>query len=160
MTSIDKEILRGEIVGRLEREFATLSGAALASREEATDADNRQEGKFDMRGQLAAYMAAGQAKLAEELGAAIAAYRALSLDSGTAEGAATGSLVAVDGPGGRSWYFLGPARGGMELGFGGALITVVTVSSPIGRALFGRRLGEAVLLSGRGAPLGIVASLT
>ena len=160
MDSIDKEELRQAIIERLERELSTLVGAANSAREEATDSDSRQEGKFDMRSQLAAYMAAGQAKLAEELRAAILAYRQLTLDAdSTGSSVTAGSLVALDSPAGRSWYFVGPARGGMDVEVGGTVITVVTPGSPIGRALVDRRVGEHVVLAGAHSPLGIVGAV-
>jgi transcription elongation GreA/GreB family factor len=163
---MDKENLRRMIVGRLEQELSTLVGAANASRSEATDVDNRQEGKFDMRGQLAAYLAAGQAKLAEELAEAIVAFRQLSFEPAPARSsgnggapAALGSIVGLEGASGRAWYFLGPARGGMDIELSGATITVVTATSPIGRALFGRRVGESVALPGRRGQFGTLAEL-
>jgi transcription elongation GreA/GreB family factor len=159
MESIDKEALRQVIIERLERELSTLVAAANSAKEEATDSDSRQEGKFDMRGQLAAYMAAGQAKLAEELSAAIVAYRQLALDR-TLPGSpvAAGSLVALDSPSGRTWYFVGPARGGMDVEIGGIVVTVITPASPIGRALVGRQKGEPAALPGGRGPLGIVGA--
>jgi transcription elongation GreA/GreB family factor len=158
--TIDKEELRRVIVARLDAELATLVGAANSARAEATDVDNRQEGKFDMRGQLAAYMAAGQAKLAEELGQAVNAYRQLPLPPASKdEGASVGCAVRLDAPKGRFWYFLGPARGGMDVEIDGVSVTVVTASSPIGRALLGRRVGEAVGLPGQGRSLGTVGRL-
>jgi hypothetical protein len=160
MESIDKESLREVIVGQLARELETLVGAAKSAREEATDADSRQEGKFDMRGQLAAYLAAGQAKLAEELANAMAAYRQLALDPPLAgSGVAAGSLAALDAPAGRSWYFIGPARGGLEVEIGGTRVTIVTAGSPLGRALVGRRTGEPVMLSGERSPLGVLGAV-
>ena len=64
---MDKAALRQAMVERLEAELAVLVAAANTSKDEATDQESRQEGKYDMRGQSAAYLAAGQAKLATEL---------------------------------------------------------------------------------------------
>ncbi len=160
MESIDKEALRQVIIERLERELSTLVAAANSAKEEATDSDSRQEGRFDMRGQLAAYMAAGQAKLAEELSAAIVAYRRLALDR-TLPGSpvAAGSLVALDSAAGRNWYFVGPARGGMDVEITGIMVTVITPASPMGRALVGRQMGEPAVLPGGRGPLGVVGAM-
>ena len=72
---MDKAALRRAILAQLEAELATLTTAAHDAHAEATDEENRAEDKYDMRSQSAAYLAAGQAKLATELGEAIGAYR-------------------------------------------------------------------------------------
>jgi len=150
----DKSALRDAIVARLEAELATLTLAANESRDEATNQENRQEGKYDMRAQSAAYLAAGQAKLATELGEAVAAYRGLAVGNAAAGApAATGAVVVIQSGGSEHWYFLGPARGGMEVDWEGKSVTVITPGSPLGRTLVGRRAGEA---SGRGVVIAIL----
>ena len=76
---MDKSALRLAIIARLESELALQTAAAHASKSEATDADSRAEGKYDMRAQSAAYLAAGQARFAAEISEAIAAYHAMAL---------------------------------------------------------------------------------
>ena len=68
---MDKAALRRAILAQLEAELATLTTAAHDAHAEATDEENRAEDKYDMRSQSAAYLAAGQAKLATELGEVI-----------------------------------------------------------------------------------------
>ena len=139
----DKTILRDAIVALLENELKVLTAAAHESHDEATNQENRQEGKYDMRAQSAAYLAAGQAKLATELGEAIAAYHALAtapLPSGAP--ATIGALLSLEHQGQAQWYYLGPARGGMEISWDGKIVTVITPSSPLGRQLVGKRAGE------------------
>jgi transcription elongation GreA/GreB family factor len=155
---MDKAALRQAMVERLEAELAVLVAAANTSKDEATDQESRQEGKYDMRGQSAAYLAAGQAKLATELAEAIAAYRSLSVAPGSAGAAvAIGSLVTLESPRQRTLYFIGPARGGAVLDLGGALVTVITALSPVGRQLVGQRAGSAVKLPGPGPAATIAA---
>ena len=143
MLTPDKTSLRDAILAQLEAELKVLTSAAHESRDEATNQENRQEGKYDMRAQSAAYLAAGQAKLATELGEAIAAYHSLAtapLPAGAP--ATTGALLAVEHGGEPSWYYLGPARGGMELPWEQGSVTVITPSSPLGRQLLGKRAGD------------------
>ena len=45
---MDKEFIRSAIIETLRNELNTLSSAALASKLEATDENNKQEGKYDM----------------------------------------------------------------------------------------------------------------
>jgi transcription elongation GreA/GreB family factor len=142
---MDKAELRRAIIGKLEAELAVLVAAAHDAKAEATDAESRQEGQFDMRGQSAAYLAAGQAKLAGELAGAIEAFRNLSAAPTPPGGPATvGSVVRLaEGAAGRT-YYIGPARGGLEVDWAGQIVTVVTPASPIGRQLVGRRAGDQV----------------
>jgi transcription elongation GreA/GreB family factor len=160
MEGMDKKAIIEAIIGRLEAELAILVGAAQESKSEATDGENRQEGKYDMRAQSAAYLAAGQAKLATELAAALAAYRNLSFHDAPGSVVATGCIVTVESGGSRDVYFIGPARGGIDLEIAGVPVTVITAVSPLGRELLGRRVGEPVFLPGaRGGKGRMIAAI-
>jgi len=151
--TMDKAALRWAILTQLEAELATLTAAAHDAHAEATDEENRAEDKYDMRSQSAAYLAAGQAKLATELTEAIGAYQMLALPAfGPDDAIATGALVTLEVQGKRVVYFLGPQRGGLELILAGETVLVATAASPLGRQLAGRRQGESVILPGRGGP--------
>jgi transcription elongation GreA/GreB family factor len=143
---LDKAGLLQAILYRLEAEWATQAAAAESSRAEATDPDSRAEGKFDMRGQSAGYLAAGQGKLAAEIAEALAAYRALVprlFQPG--EAIAVGAIATVEAGGEHRRFFIGPSRGGLELEIDGVPVTVITGASTLGRSLLGRRAGETVL---------------
>ena len=47
----------------------------------------------------------------------------------------------------------GPRKGGMEITHAGTTCMVVSPSSPLGRQLLGRMLGDSVQLPGRGGPI-------
>jgi transcription elongation GreA/GreB family factor len=145
MPANPKPALRAAILARLEEELATITAGAASSRQEATDAENRQEGKYDMRAQLAAYLAAGQAKVALELQEALAAYRSLSIEELPPGSAVTvGALVSIETNRQAAWFFLGPARGGLEVPLGEESVTVITPISPLGRLLLGKKTGDTV----------------
>ena len=149
---MDKVALCQAVIAQLEAELAGLIAAANASKAEATDQDSRQEGKFDMRGQSAAYLAEGQAKLAAELAPAIAAYRNLKTDplpSGSV--AVLGAIVTLEAQKRKTVYFIGPARGGIDIELAGTTVTVITANSPLGRQLIGKRVGDAVTAGARPA---------
>ncbi len=144
---MDKTSLLKAIVEQLANEFALQIEAAEDAHKEATNDESRAEDRYDMRGQLAAYLAAGQAKLADEVATAIAAFRNLAVRTfGPGEPAALGALVRLEARGARSVYFLGPAHGGLEVSINGDEVMVVTPSSPLGRSLMGRKTGERVAL--------------
>lgn len=148
---MQKSDVRDAIVAQLKRELETQSRAAHESRDEATSTENKQEGKFDMRGQEAAYLAEGQARLAAEIAEAVVLYQTLELpDFSNGSPASVGALITLEAKGKRSRYFLGPRNGGLEIITGDDTVLVVTPPSPLGRQLLNRKLGDTVQLPGRG----------
>lgn len=151
---MDKFALTQSIIAQLEAELALQTQAALGSREEATNEESRAEDKYDMRSQSAAYLAAGQAKLATDIAAALASWRALPLRAfGPRDEIAAGALVILEGRGRRAAYLVGPHSGGLEARDGDEGATVVTGSSPLGRQLLGRRVGDSVHIADRLGPV-------
>jgi hypothetical protein len=145
---MDKSALLKAIVDALSSEFAVQIEAAEDAHKEATNDESRAEDRYDMRGQLAAYLAAGQAKLADDVATAINAFSNIALRAfSPGEPAAIGALVRLEASRGmKSVYFLGPAHGGLEVSVNGDEVMVVTPSSPLGRSLMGRKIGERVAL--------------
>jgi transcription elongation GreA/GreB family factor len=151
---MQKSAVRDAIVAQLQKELDLQARAALDARDEATSSENKQEGKFDMRGQEAAYLAEGQARLAAEIAESIIIYRSLELGALPAGSpAAVGALITLETKGRQTRYFLGPRSGGIEATVDDTTVTVVTPSSPLGRQLVGQRVGASVQLPGRGGPV-------
>lgn len=148
--AMQKAALLKAVIEELENELHLLTDAANAAKEEATNEESRSEDRFDMRSQSAAYLAAGQAKMAGETADAIVIYKNLVPKKFTHdEPIATGALVTLEFSGRKSHYFLGPVRGGLEVEVEGKTMIVVTGASPLGHQLLGRKVGESVLLPGR-----------
>ena len=123
----DKNIVREQILAALRADHAVQLRAAQTSRDEAIDEESRPENKYDMHSQEAAYLAEGQARLAAEIAASIELYSSLPLPSfGSESDAAVGALIEVEFGKSKSWYFLGPRAGGLELDFEGRTILVLT----------------------------------
>lgn len=126
------------------------------SRDEAISEESRAENKWDTHSQEAAYLAEGQAKLAGEIGASIEMYTTIPLpDFGPGDAISVGALVeleAGDGPANRrrTWYFVGPRAGGIEIDVDSRKILVLTPQSPLGRQLLNKRAGDTVPTPGRG----------
>ena len=151
---MQKSEIREAIVAQLQRDLDLQARAAHESRDEATSAENKQEGKFDMRGQEAAYLAEGQARLALEIAESISIYQSLGLpDFSNGTPASVGALVTLEAKGRRGIYFLGPRNGGLEITLGDVSCLVVTPASPLGRQLLNRKVGDVVQLPGRGSPV-------
>lgn len=151
---MQKSAVRDAIVAQLKHELDLQTRAAHDARDEATSEETKSEGKYDMRGQEAAYLAEGQARLAVEIAEAISLFQMVDLAAvPPGAPASVGSLITLEARGRTNRYFLGPRNGGLEVRLGDDAITVVTPTSPLGRQLIGQRVGATVELPGRGAPV-------
>lgn len=151
---MQKSALLEAILLELKNELQMLTDAANTARDEATNEESRAEDRYDMRSQSAAYLAAGQARMAGETEEAIAAYCALSpRDLSSDSPIVVGAHVVLGNSSRKYHYFLGPQRGGLDVEIDGVQVTVVTAASPLGHQLIGRKQGETVLLPGRPKPI-------
>lgn len=151
---MQKSAVRDAIVAQLQRELDLQTRAAQDARDEATSEESKSEGKYDMRGQEAAYLAEGQARLAAELVESITLFQSLDLSElPPGAPAAVGALITLEAKGNRSRYFLGPRNGGLDATVGDLTFTVVTPTSPLGRQLIGQHVGASVHLPGRTGPV-------
>lgn len=141
-----QDILR-QILARLATDLALYFRAAKAAQFEATDEQSKAENKYDTRGLEASYLARGQSRQFAETEAAVLAFQSLSPRAwNPGEPIDIGALVALEGHQGSSWYFVGPAAGGTEVVLDGEEITVITLHSPLGQQLMGRKTGDRVAL--------------
>ncbi len=147
---VNKSNLREAILAHLRAELALQTRAAWLARDEATNEESRAENKYDTRGQEAAYLAEGQARIAAEIEQSLALYSTLPFPDFAPDSAiALGALIQFETRGGPAFYFLGPRAGGAEISVAGRSVLVVTPQSPLGRQLLGRRVGEVIATAGR-----------
>lgn len=147
-----KAAVRAALEAALEASFAAMVAAAAQTREGAVHEESRAEGDKDMRSTEQSYLARGQAMRAEELGEELERLRRLeprAYGPDDAIGPDALVLVSVDDEETRAFYVV-PYGGGTALDVQGARVTVVTPSSPVGRALVGRREGDDFELVTRG----------
>jgi transcription elongation GreA/GreB family factor len=131
--------MRRELLAAAEAALATARAAHAAAVEGATHSESRAENDKDTRGLEQSYLARGHAARVEELEAALLTVAALSVGAPGAR-VALGAIVTVDdGDGGAARYYLAPWGGGVTLAGG---VAVVTPTSPVGRALVGRAVGD------------------
>jgi transcription elongation GreA/GreB family factor len=148
---MDKEFLLEQLVARLRRSATVASEAGAAAAVEARDGATPAERREDARTALEfGALARGQALRAHRTGEeieALAQFRPAPLPPGARVG--LGAVVEIedesDGGSGRT-FFLAPAGAGVELsGPGGdGVLSVVTPTSPVGRAVMGRRAGDEI----------------
>jgi hypothetical protein len=153
--AIDKAALHAELVAQLTEALANAVRAHAAAIEGATHAEARAENPKDTRGLEQSYLARGQAHRVAELEAGLAVVTALVLRSfAPSEPIALGALVTVEESGARDdssgrgdaesrRLFIAPHGGGSLLSGG---VQVVTPSSPLGRAVLGKRVDDEIEL--------------
>jgi len=140
---MDKSRLIEQIIASLSESLAVLEKAARASHAEATHESSKAESKYDTRGLEAAYLAGGQARQAKEIMDSIKIYGALApREFGADESIDLTALVELEAGAARSFYFIGPKNGGLELKQQRKEITVITPQSPLGQELMGKIAGQ------------------
>jgi transcription elongation GreA/GreB family factor len=149
----DKGAVREALRASMQASLDAMVAAAEQAREGAVHEESRAEGDKDMRSTEQSYLARGQAMRAEELAEQLERLRRMEPRSyGDDDPIGPDALVAVsvDDEEERAFYLV-PYGGGTVLTVDGARVTVVTPSSPVGRALLGRRAGDDFELAIRGA---------
>jgi transcription elongation GreA/GreB family factor len=133
-----------QLLRRLEAELGALEASTAAANEAATHPDAKAENKYDTRGLEASYLAGAQKERLAELQGIIESLRASPVRIfGDDDPIGAGALVELDQAGTRSLCFLVRAGAGFELdGDGGRKALTVTINSPLGKALLGKRCGE------------------
>ncbi|MFN0250012.1 MAG: GreA/GreB family elongation factor [Kofleriaceae bacterium] len=133
MKAVEKAALRAELLAQLVEMLATARVAHASAVEGATHSESKAENDKDTRGLEQSYIARGQAQRVADLEAAVASVEKMNLAPCTA--VAMSALVTVEEEGGERRYFVAPHGGGNTLA---GDIHVVTLSSPIGKALLGK----------------------
>ena len=140
----------------LEERIARAAARAEQARVDATHEEARAENDKDTRGLETSYLARGQALRAEELAEALHRVRLLAPRSfGEDDPIGLGALVRAELEDGEArTFFVLDVAGGTELAMaaGGPSVWVVSPSSPVGRALMGRFMGDEVTIARSGAP--------
>lgn len=137
----DKVALRAELHAQLTDMLATARIAHASALEGATHSEAKAENDKDTRGLEQSYIARGQAQRVAELEAAVLDVEKMQLQACTT--VAMSALVTAREDGDERRYFVAPHGGGNTLAGG---THVVTLSSPIGKALFGKRADDEVEL--------------
>lgn len=137
----DKTAVVGALLAQVEDELAGMEAVAEATRDEATSAETKSEGKYDTRATEASYLARGQAWRILEL-RKLSAW--LSTDTATRQltepVVQAGALVGVTGARTEIIY-IAPIGGGKAV-LGDITVRAISPSSPLGRALVELEVGD------------------
>ncbi len=132
--------LKEALHAALEESLASARAAHHAALEGATHEEARPENDKDTRGLEQSYLARGHAQRVAELEAGLAALVEMSvLELPKDAPIALGAIVELDDADHLRSFHLAPAGGGLVLS---GEITVLTPTSPIGRALLGRGVDD------------------
>lgn len=133
-----------KLIAALREQLDAGTRAARASGEAATDPDSKAENKYDTRSLEASYLARGQAFRVAETAEALQELEGFPVRSfGPGEPVATGALVTLKGAAETFLCFVSPAAGGTQLDMDGSEVMVITLWSPLGAKLKGRRVGDS-----------------
>lgn len=128
-----KPDLKRELCAQLEAQLVAARASHAAATEGATSDEARPENDKDTRGLEQSYLARGYAQRVAELEAALAAVGAMTVAKSPR--VAIGALVKVEEKDVERALYIAAHGGGLVLG---GSITVVTPTSPMGRALLGK----------------------
>ena len=128
-----KADLKAELLHLLEDQLATARVAHAAATEGAISDDARPENDKDTRGLEQSYLARGHAQRVADLETAVSVIAAMNV--GPMKKVAVGARVVVDEDGRERTLFVAAHGGGLTLT---GDVTVVTPTSPMGRALYGK----------------------
>jgi transcription elongation GreA/GreB family factor len=143
------------VLAELRREASVIERSARDAWEGATHEENRAEHAKDMRAIEASYVAMGQSARLRELADAIAKVEALALapwpEQIPADVGALVTLEAEETAGGESRIavMLVPAGGGVTVADEGVRVRAVTPQAPLGAAVLGATVGDAVTVGAR-----------
>jgi transcription elongation GreA/GreB family factor len=153
---MDKQALIDQIAARLRDSAAVARrawhDAAIEAREGATPAEKREDARVALeQGGLARGQSARASQADAQL-SIIERFRASGFVP--SRRVALGAVVEVEDDQRGRTFFLAPVGAGMELTGpdGDGILSVVTPESPIGRAVFGRSVGETVEVVVAGEP--------
>lgn len=139
--TMTKQELVQRIIDQLTLDLNLFYAAAKTAHEAATHEENQPDNKYDTLALESSYVAQGQANRAQDIRESINRYRHLPV-SLQSEVVALGSLVTIEAESGTRTVFIGPVEGGMKINDGPSEIMVITPTSPLGRELIGKGVGD------------------
>jgi transcription elongation GreA/GreB family factor len=145
---LDKTAVIRLLIDAVEADLRAVLDSQRSTQEGAVHEEAKAEDDKDTRAIESQYLARGLAQRVEELQETIAKLGALKLrDFGEDDPIALSALVTVeDEDGARTRYLLVPAGGGRKIDVDGEIVVVVTPSSPVGRALLGKRRDDPLTI--------------
>jgi transcription elongation GreA/GreB family factor len=133
-----------QIKKELDLKYDLAKAAVKEAYATATDKENIAENKYDTTGLEASYLVQGQARRLEELQHSINAFNQMTISSEKANLVTLGTLFMVEENEKTFLLFVATHAGGLKVQYENTEIMVITVNSPIGKALAGKKIGNSV----------------
>ena len=140
----NKKAIIDSIVYELKKEFAVLVKSAMEAKDAATNEESKAENKYDTRGLEASYLAGAQASRAQQVRRAMVDFEKIEIKeySSTDEIGSTALIrVSIDDED-EKWFFLLPQKGGMNIQVEKDTVTTLSMDSPLGDMLIGKKVGD------------------
>ncbi|MCB5161899.1 GreA/GreB family elongation factor [Marinomonas algarum] len=153
---IDKIQTHQAIVAALFARYETAKWAALHAHEAATSKESIAENKYDTFGLEAAYLAHGQSQRVLQCESEwLLFHKKTPIMFDENDAASVWSLVVLENASGlNKHFFLAPCGGGLCIDMEGCNVYLVTGSSPVGKALLGKAVGDEVEIRQSGQQVG------
>ncbi|AOT08018.1 GreA/GreB family elongation factor [Pseudoalteromonas luteoviolacea] len=128
----------------LERKLYEAQEAANSARQDAIHEQSAAETQYDSLSIESGYLAEGQSERVEQAHNAISAFESVFKAENTKSVEEGGLVKLSDDQGSSYWYFIGPQEGGLKITILDTQILVVTLLSPMGKAIKGKQLDDEV----------------
>lgn len=144
MINTNKKKLLETLLSTLTASLNTATKAANTAKELATHEQSKPETQYDTVGLEASYLAHGQSQRVAELTTAITDWQSLAaLEVSSSDPISAGMLVQLtDEDDNQQLLLLGNYGGGIKLKQNNISITVITTSSPIGKAIINKHIDD------------------
>lgn len=137
-----KEIIKTELLKQARLKLEEATKAYETSRDLTTSSEFKSEGKYDTRAIESGYLAGAQKARVESLKIEIERLENIPT-SETSHETQVGSILKLESDNKIQNYFLCPSSGGSQVFVESEAIQVISLSSPLGRALIGLSSGDS-----------------
>lgn len=141
---MDRNKLIKHIINELTAVHQSAISAANRAHKTATDKENIAENKYDTFSLEASYLAEGQARRVNQCESDLKHFRELLNDDNSVKSVIEiGTFVTLEDEAiVKRHLFLGPSAGGLKVNYNEQEILLITVTSPLGKALMGLSKGD------------------
>ena len=144
---MDKTKLIAHIREQLQKDLIPLKESARIAADAATNEESKPENEYDTRALEASYLAGAQSKRIIETEELLVIFKHLEPKVfGSNDVISSTALVEVELNGKKSFFFILPKGGGVNIVFEGQRIQIITPNSPLGEALLGLKVGSVAIV--------------
>lgn len=146
---MNKRKLLDLVIKEVELRYEALAKSALEAKDAATNEESKAENKYDTRGLEASYLAGAQAERSEKLKESLFYLQKITdedLVNKNKEVKLLSIVKLADEDNSERYLFITPAQGGIKVKMNQTDIQTITLSSPIGKLLLSKKLGDEVSL--------------